>query len=254
MVAESHPERGEHLHSIQSLTSNEVSGEMPAKRKRGRPRKYPEGYKNKSRGNQTLDFGPSGTDTSSPAIPSRSANARSVQDLLTTNINLPSVCPVCNGVLPWDEIDASAHVEECLQRQKEPKPVAKPVQLDDSLVNVLDGDESRYGRPQYSDRDVASVLSGISAAIESQESSTSSLPLRRDNVEALLQTVKLQDQIIQRIPRCLICLDPHRKPVVSTVCWHVFCETCWLQSLSSKRVCPHCSTITSPEDLRRVYM
>lgn len=225
-----------------------TSVEPLAKRKRGRPRKYPEGYKKKpkeyiySRGRES-----SQGDSSHVG-----ASGYTYRSMKMPKDSLTATCPICNGVLPWDEMESSAHVEECLQRQQEPKPVAKQVQLDDSMLNILDGDESRYGRPQYSDRDVASVLSGISAAIESQESS--SLPLRRDTVEALLQTVKLQDQIIQRIPRCLICLDPHRKPVVSTVCWHVFCETCWLQSLSSKRVCPHCSTITSPEDLRRVYM
>ena len=122
--------------------------------------------------------------------------------------------------------------------------------MEDALVNVLDGDESRYGRPQYSDRDVAAVLSNISNAIELG----CEIPFRRNSVDALLKTVQLQDQIIQRIPRCLICLDPHRKPVVSTVCWHVFCEQCWLQAIGSKRVCPHCSSITSPEDLRRVYL
>lgn len=232
---------------------NGITTELPEKKKRGRPRKYPEGYKNRPKENQRNEYRPSNSmlDTQQ-TLQRQKSQARSVQDLLTSNINIPSVCPVCNGILPWDEIESSSHVEDCLQRQAEPKPVAKPVKLDDSLVNVLDGDESRYGRPQYSDRDVASVLSGISAVIESQEAA--SLPLKRDNIDALLQTVKLQDQIIQRIPRCLICLDPHKKPVVSTVCWHVFCEVCWLQSLSSKRVCPHCSTITSPEDLRRVFM
>lgn len=214
------------------------------KKRRGRPRKYPEGYKNRNNLASTLPVAAAASaaptaDDTSPSSPS-------------TTFPTSPICPICNSIVPGDETDGAAHVEECLQKKDKqpPRPVAKPVVLDDSLVNIMDGDESQFGRPQYSDRDVASVLSTICASIQSPPSDC---PLKRDSVQALIRTVQLQDQIIQRIPRCVICLDPHRKPVVSTVCWHVFCETCWLQSLSSKRVCPNCSTITSPQDLRRVY-
>ncbi|XP_044765777.1 E3 ubiquitin-protein ligase RNF220-like isoform X3 [Coccinella septempunctata] len=54
--------------------------------------------------------------------------------------------------------------------------------------------------------------------------------------------------------KCLICLEHYKKPVISTVCWHVHCEECWLHTLGSKKVCPQCSMITSASDLRRIYM
>ncbi|KAK9693996.1 E3 ubiquitin-protein ligase RNF220 [Popillia japonica] len=54
--------------------------------------------------------------------------------------------------------------------------------------------------------------------------------------------------------KCLICLEHYKKPVISTVCWHVHCEECWLHTLGSKKVCPQCSMITSPTDLRRIFM
>ncbi|CAH1121838.1 unnamed protein product [Ceutorhynchus assimilis] len=54
--------------------------------------------------------------------------------------------------------------------------------------------------------------------------------------------------------RCLICLEQYKKPVISTVCWHVHCEECWLHTLGSKKLCPQCSMITSPTDLRRIFM
>ncbi|XP_022915489.1 E3 ubiquitin-protein ligase RNF220-like [Onthophagus taurus] len=54
--------------------------------------------------------------------------------------------------------------------------------------------------------------------------------------------------------KCLICLEHYKKPVISTVCWHVHCEECWLHTLGSKKVCPQCSMITSPSDLRRIFM
>nr|CAI5868014.1 unnamed protein product [Callosobruchus analis] len=54
--------------------------------------------------------------------------------------------------------------------------------------------------------------------------------------------------------KCLICLEHYKKPVISTVCWHVHCEECWLHTLGSKKVCPQCSMITAPTDLRRIFM
>nr|XP_015839254.1 PREDICTED: E3 ubiquitin-protein ligase RNF220 [Tribolium castaneum] len=54
--------------------------------------------------------------------------------------------------------------------------------------------------------------------------------------------------------KCLICLEHYKKPVISTVCWHVHCEDCWLHALGSKNICPQCSMITAPTDLRRIFM
>ncbi|GBM32893.1 hypothetical protein AVEN_216420-1, partial [Araneus ventricosus] len=31
--------------------------------------------------------------------------------------------------------------------------------------------------------------------------------------------------------KCLICMEPYTKPVVSTTCWHVHCEECWLMTM-----------------------
>ncbi|XP_039626395.1 E3 ubiquitin-protein ligase RNF220-like isoform X2 [Polypterus senegalus] len=54
--------------------------------------------------------------------------------------------------------------------------------------------------------------------------------------------------------RCHVCLGLYNTPVASIQCWHIHCEDCWLRSLGSKKLCPQCSTITSPGDLRRVYL
>lgn len=48
--------------------------------------------------------------------------------------------------------------------------------------------------------------------------------------------------------------DSYRKPLVSVKCWHVYCERCWLQALASKKVCPKCKDITSPSDLRKIFL
>ncbi|XP_055799651.1 E3 ubiquitin-protein ligase RNF220-like [Salvelinus fontinalis] len=54
--------------------------------------------------------------------------------------------------------------------------------------------------------------------------------------------------------KCLICMDTYTTPLTSIQCWHVHCEECWLRTLGAKKLCPQCNTITSPGDLRRVYL
>ncbi|MFT7801666.1 E3 ubiquitin-protein ligase RNF220-like isoform X3 [Arapaima gigas] len=48
--------------------------------------------------------------------------------------------------------------------------------------------------------------------------------------------------------------DSYTMPLASIQCWHVHCEECWLRTLGNKKLCPQCNTITSPGDLRRVYL
>ncbi|KAI9520479.1 hypothetical protein NQZ68_017180 [Dissostichus eleginoides] len=54
--------------------------------------------------------------------------------------------------------------------------------------------------------------------------------------------------------KCLICMDSYSTPLTSIQCWHVHCEECWLRTLGAKKLCPQCNTITSPGDLRRVFL
>lgn len=69
--------------------------------------------------------------------------------------------------------------------------------------------------------------------------------------------VKLRQYEQQHVPgkyKCLICLDDYRNPAISVACWHVHCEQCWLRSLGARKLCPQCNLITTPKDLRRIYM
>ncbi|XP_070563734.1 E3 ubiquitin-protein ligase Rnf220-like isoform X2 [Ptychodera flava] len=54
--------------------------------------------------------------------------------------------------------------------------------------------------------------------------------------------------------KCLICMETYHNPVVSVQCWHVHCEECWLRTLGAKKLCPQCNMITSPTDLRRIFL
>ncbi|XP_064793188.1 E3 ubiquitin-protein ligase RNF220-like isoform X6 [Oncorhynchus masou masou] len=74
--------------------------------------------------------------------------------------------------------------------------------------------------------------------------------------EALKARIRELEKQILRGDRykCLICMDSYTMPLTSIQCWHVHCEECWLRTLGNKKLCPQCNTITSPGDLRRVYM
>ncbi|XP_022087777.1 E3 ubiquitin-protein ligase RNF220-like isoform X2 [Acanthaster planci] len=54
--------------------------------------------------------------------------------------------------------------------------------------------------------------------------------------------------------KCLICMEPFSVPLVSIQCWHVHCQQCWLRTLGAKKLCPQCNMITSPGQLRRIYL
>ncbi|XP_018609110.1 E3 ubiquitin-protein ligase RNF220a isoform X2 [Scleropages formosus] len=75
-------------------------------------------------------------------------------------------------------------------------------------------------------------------------------------LEALKARIRELEKQILRGDRykCLICMDSYTMPLASIQCWHVHCEECWLRTLGNKKLCPQCNTITSPGDLRRVYL
>ncbi|XP_032872365.1 E3 ubiquitin-protein ligase RNF220-like, partial [Amblyraja radiata] len=54
--------------------------------------------------------------------------------------------------------------------------------------------------------------------------------------------------------RCHVCMASYSVPLASIQCWHIHCEECWLRTLGSKKLCPQCNAITSPHDLRRIYL
>ncbi|XP_012343416.1 E3 ubiquitin-protein ligase RNF220-like isoform X2 [Apis florea] len=91
-----------------------------------------------------------------------------------------------------------------------------------------------------------------------QDEGVSTSP-RRDGdtpvIEALRGRIRELEAEMRGQPfKCLICMEQYKKPVTSVCCWHVHCEQCWLHTLGAKKLCPQCNMITSPSDLRRIYM
>ncbi|XP_076319440.1 E3 ubiquitin-protein ligase RNF220-like isoform X2 [Tachypleus tridentatus] len=73
------------------------------------------------------------------------------------------------------------------------------------------------------------------------------------SLKARIRELEKQHQHTEKL-KCLICMESYTHPVVSVCCWHVHCEECWLRTLGAKKLCPQCNIITSPNDLRRIYL
>ncbi|EDV93028.1 E3 ubiquitin-protein ligase RNF220 [Drosophila grimshawi] len=73
-------------------------------------------------------------------------------------------------------------------------------------------------------------------------------------IESLKARLRLYEKQAQSKLKCLICIDDYKNPAISVSCWHVHCEQCWLQTLGARKLCPQCNSITTPKDLRRIYL
>lgn len=169
-------------------------------------------------------------------------------------------CPVCGNIVAGNMEDVAEHVEECLaggrenSEEEHEDQVTERIEVPDEMpvsafINV-EGEESRYGKAQYTFADMKRL-----ASLPDPPDPTNNLPLDPSCPRSdLLQRIREQEEQLSRSPHCLICLDAYRSPVVSVGCWHVCCEGCWGRVLVAKRLCPQCSRITAPEDLRRIYL
>lgn len=73
-------------------------------------------------------------------------------------------------------------------------------------------------------------------------------------VNSLRERLRQMEEQNSAATKCLICMEPYIKPVVSVCCWHVHCQDCWLKTLGAKKLCPQCNSITGASDLRRIYL
>lgn len=151
-------------------------------------------------------------------------------------------------------------------------------------INMADGDEDLnvdgddcqiYGSPQYSETDVilpcedpenvalrkavigsSPKIIGSKNCMYNGEFCESGMKGGDPTVEVLKSRIKELEGKEQNkeVYKCLICMERYHTPVTSVCCWHVHCEECWLQTLGAKKLCPQCNMITSPADLRRIYM
>ncbi|XP_076600813.1 E3 ubiquitin-protein ligase RNF220a isoform X6 [Chaetodon auriga] len=126
--------------------------------------------------------------------------------------------------------------------------------VNDEMPSTSNGESSKTdpGTPSSSSSSSCIPRTCKNSEIEkvTEEESTAT------TMEALKARIRELERQILRGDRykCLICMDSYTMPLTSIQCWHVHCEECWLRTLGNKKLCPQCNTITSPGDLRRVYL
>ncbi|GAM18407.1 hypothetical protein SAMD00019534_015820 [Acytostelium subglobosum LB1] len=156
-------------------------------------------------------------------------------------------------------------------------------QDEDGDLDIEEDDTVHYGNVQYTEDDLprnkqASSTSTTIMTDQSQPqpqpsatnptststsstSTTTSTSTTNNNVnsnsiviDALKERIREQEKMLRDTPCCLVCMGVYQTPLVSVKCWHVHCEQCWLSALQAKKWCPQCNIITTPSDLRKIYL
>lgn len=154
---------------------------------------------------------------------------------------------------------------------------------DEGDLNVDGDDSEQYGNPQFCESDLIRLRPDDAASTSTRQDqvriktetatreatpgcSQSDVPLDLCRSElptstgqgALILSLKARlkelEQSQDAKQKCLICMTQYQGPLVSIQCWHVHCEQCWFQTLGAKKLCPQCNMITSPADLRRIFL
>ena len=147
---------------------------------------------------------------------------------------------------------------------------------EDVEIEEFESKGDSFGEPQFTEDDIRKVMQELSLSNEGPLfslicsenplailSEMNKIIMKNRTIvpkEASILVAKLAISVYgmlknsEKASRCSICMDVPINPSVSTLCWHVHCTKCWLKTLSVKRLCPQCLTITQPEDIRRVYI
>lgn len=125
------------------------------------------------------------------------------------------------------------------------------------LISSSDGPKPNHSS-EATEQEPAST-SNVEAPPASEEPSTSrstrsTSQNQQQIIESLKAKLRLYEKQAQGKYKCLICIDDYKNPAISVSCWHVHCEQCWLQTLGARKLCPQCNSITTPKDLRRIYL
>ncbi|XP_072018321.1 E3 ubiquitin-protein ligase RNF220-like [Amphiura filiformis] len=130
---------------------------------------------------------------------------------------------------------------------------------------VLEGSQDRVPPLHQEDSNYTNNCDAASSKQNHQETTAESSPYQSNPLypgqsRTVLQSLRarieeLEDLVNkQNSVRCLICMESYKTPTVSVQCWHVHCKECWLRTLGAKKLCPQCNMITSPNQLRQIYL
>uniref|UniRef100_A0A8C3HKA5 RING-type domain-containing protein n=1 Tax=Chrysemys picta bellii TaxID=8478 RepID=A0A8C3HKA5_CHRPI len=122
--------------------------------------------------------------------------------------------------------------------------------LNSGLAPSLVAFSPRLANVQCQPLGFSPIISCPRSKVEKEEGDSAlTMELLKAQIQELRRRLLRKDSY-----KCHICLDSYSVPLTSIQCWHIHCERCWLRTLGSKKLCPQCNAITSPADLRRVYL
>jgi hypothetical protein len=144
----------------------------------------------------------------------------------------------------------------------------------DEELNIDGDDTIQFGQAQFSESDLINMAdlgtideneppiittTTITTTTQSPEQPRPQTPSQNNQtqgfiIESLKNRVRELEQSMSNRGHCMICLSWYDSPVVSINCWHVHCEKCWMSTLAAKKLCPQCNLITTPAELRRIYL
>ncbi|TPX58076.1 hypothetical protein PhCBS80983_g03376 [Powellomyces hirtus] len=106
----------------------------------------------------------------------------------------------------------------------------------DEEIDIDDDDTEEFGEQQYNEDQLAQFRTANGDDNETPiESSPAQIPEITNTysssggdtkliVESLKSRIRDLESSAKSSPKCLICLDPYKIPLVSVICWHVHCE------------------------------
>ena len=207
-------------------------------------------------------------------------------------LRMEITCPICGSDVIGSEDEVNDHINKCVEEKESREQVeeyewagyskirttyeeatrlagsgmlrlARVSQAEETISVVdVEGDvNSVFGPAQYTSNgpvaeDLLETEPGFRARVIPEEPAipTESIPSVPVQPLPSSSSEPSMSETSSNVSKCAVCLDPLTLPVVSVVCWHVHCESCWLQSLKVKKLCPRCTLITSFDDLRKVYL
>ena len=120
-----------------------------------------------------------------------------------------------------------------------------------TLTQILLGPDSMNAEKAKEENENERINCDDFPATPGKEFESSSIAELKNN---RISELKRENKLLRQSALCNICLNTYVAPVVSTVCWHVHCEQCWLRALGAKKLCPQCKIIVQQKDLRRIYL
>jgi len=148
---------------------------------------------------------------------------------LSTGSSLPAPSPSSGSILPDPKASSALQLPGSTTSSDSIPPDSNPISSSEKML-LLDSPDALLN--------------------VDQESETKDIAFYKRRILGLETSLRTATDM----STCRVCMDTYRRHVVSTACWHVHCEACWILTLAAKKLCPQCKTIVKPTDLRRIYL